>query len=99
MTIVSRVTLKDGAQPEWDEVMRARLEAAKERPGWLGAQRLAPVGALNQRVIVGCWESRADWEAWHGDEAFRETREQLDGLAAGPPEESWHEVIAEKHVA
>jgi heme-degrading monooxygenase HmoA len=98
MTIVSRVTLKDGAQPEWDDVMRARLEAAQEQPGWLGAQLLAPIDALNQRVIVGCWETRADWEAWHADQTFQETREQLDELEVGPAEQSWHEVIAEKHL-
>jgi heme-degrading monooxygenase HmoA len=99
MTIVSKVTLKDGAEPEWDEVMRERMEAAKDQPGWLGAQLLMPIGALNQRVIVGGWESRADWEAWHADEAFQETRRQLDGLESGRGEQSWHEVIAEERVA
>jgi heme-degrading monooxygenase HmoA len=32
------------------------------------------------RTIVGTWESRDAWEAWHGEDAFRETRERLDGL-------------------
>jgi heme-degrading monooxygenase HmoA len=99
MTIVTRVTLKHGAQPTWDGIMQERLEAARDQPGWIGAQILIPVDALDQRIIVGSWETRADWEAWHEDATFRETRLQLEGLEAGPPEPSWHEVIAEDHAA
>jgi heme-degrading monooxygenase HmoA len=97
MTIISRVTLKTGAEPQWDGVMQERLDAAREQPGWVGAHLLIPLDAANQRVIVGCWETRADWEAWHTDETFQETRKQLDGLEAAPVEHSWHEVIAEDH--
>lgn len=99
MTIVGRVTLKTGVQPTWDGIMRERLEAVRDQPGWIGAQILIPVDALDQRVTVGSWESRADWQAWHQDEAFRETRRQLEGPEAAPPEEAWHEVIAERRAA
>jgi heme-degrading monooxygenase HmoA len=99
VTIITKVTLKEGTEPEWDGIMQERLEAAREQPGWVGAHILVPVDAGNQRVIVGCWESRADWEVWHADEAFQQTRKQLDGLEAGPGEEAWHEVIAEEHEA
>jgi heme-degrading monooxygenase HmoA len=99
MTIVTRVTLKEGAEPTWDGIMQGRLEAARDQPGWIGAQILIPVDALDQRVIVGCWESRADWEAWHDDAAFRETRRRLDGLEAHSAEMEWYEVIAERRAA
>ena len=93
MTIVTYVTLKEGTEPQWDEAMRERLMAARDQPGWIGGQLLMPVDALNRRVIVGTWQTRAHWEAWHGDPAFAETRRRLGGLEAEPHEEAWYEVI------
>ena len=95
MTVVTHVTLKEGAEPEWDSAMRERLEAARERPGWVGGQLLIPLDGLNRRLVMGTWQTRADWEAWHADPAFRETRKRLDGLEDGPGEMWWHEVITE----
>lgn len=54
--------------------MRERLDAACGQPGWVGGQLLLPLAALNKRLIVGTWATRADW---HEDEAFNETRERL----------------------
>ncbi len=93
MTIVTHVTLKEGSEPEWDTAMRERLEAARGRAGWVSGQILMPLHALNKRIIVGTWQTRADWEAWHQDAAFQETRRRLDGLSEGTPEEWWHEVL------
>ena len=93
MTIVTRITLKEGTEPEWDAAMRQRLDAATSKPGWVGGQLLMPLDHLNQRVIVGTWQTRADWEAWHLDPAFEETRQRLEGLEDGPPEQWWHEVL------
>jgi heme-degrading monooxygenase HmoA len=99
MTIISRVILKEGTEPQWDNVMQERLDAAREQPGWIGAHVLVPLDAVNQRIIVGCWETRSDWELWHADEAFQQTRKRLDGLESMAAEQSWHEVIAEDHAA
>lgn len=93
MTIVVRVTLKVGTEPEWDAAMRERFEAAKSQEGWIGGQLCMPVERLDQRVIIGTWQTRAHWEAWHNDPAFRETRERLDGLLEEDAETSWHEVL------
>jgi heme-degrading monooxygenase HmoA len=93
MTIVTRVTLKEASEPEWDAAMRARLAAARRQPGWIGAQLLIPLDDLRKRVLIGTWKTRADWEAWHKDPAFAETRQRLAGLEAAPSEEWWHEVI------
>jgi heme-degrading monooxygenase HmoA len=93
MTIVTVVTLKQGAEPEWDAAMRDRLEAAKGRTGWLGGQLAMPVDRLDQRAIIGTWETRAHWEAWHNDSAFAETRERLEGLQEAPSDTRWFEVI------
>lgn len=93
MTIVTHVTLKPGSEPEWDKAMRERLSAAKDKRGWLGGQLLIPLDHMDRRVIVGCWETRADWEAWHTDKAFEETRQRLEGLQTGLGESWWHEVI------
>jgi len=46
-------------------------------------------------LLIGTWETRADWEAWHTDPKFQETREQLRGLETRSSEEWWHEVITD----
>jgi heme-degrading monooxygenase HmoA len=93
MTIMTSVFLKEGTEPEWDAAMRERLSAAKSQAGWIGGQLLTPSESGNTRVIVGTWETRAAWEAWHHDAAFAETRQRLDGLEAKPSQHVWHEVI------
>lgn len=93
MTVVTHVVLKEGDEPEWDAAMRERFASAQEQPGWVRGQVLIPLQAMNQRVIVGTWESRAAWEAWHADEAFAETRARLDGLKEEKDRVEWFEVI------
>ena len=93
MTIVTHVTLKQGVEPDWDAAMRERLSAAAGRPGWIGGQLLMPLDRLNKRVIIGTWQTRADWEAWHQDAAFAQTRERIEGLEEGKAENWWHEII------
>jgi len=95
MTIVTHVTLHPGSEPEWDEAMRERLAAARGRQGWIGGQLLMPLDGLSKRVIIGCWMTRADWEAWHNDPAFLKTRRRLEGLEAEPARSWWHEVLAD----
>jgi heme-degrading monooxygenase HmoA len=93
MTIVTHVHLKERTGPDWDAVMRKRLAAAMKRPGWIGGQLLRPADKPDRRVIVGTWKSRADWEAWHHDPQFTETRQRLDGLESAPAEHWWHDVL------
>jgi heme-degrading monooxygenase HmoA len=99
MTIVTHVELKPGAEGEWDRAMHERLRAAEERDGWVAGQLLRPIDKPHDRVIVGTWQSREAWEAWHRDATFRETRTRLDGLEARPARESWHEVVEERGLA
>jgi heme-degrading monooxygenase HmoA len=93
MTIVTHVHLKEGAGPEWDTAMRTRLSAAKKRPGWVGGQLLRPADKPDRRVIVGTWRSRRDWETWHQDPKFAETRQRIAGLEDEPAEHWWHAVV------
>lgn len=95
MTVITQVKLKQGSEPEWDAAMSERLGAARSRRGWVGGQLLIPLDGMDRRTIVGTWESRADWEAWHEDPAFVETRTQLEGLQEGTPEMAWYEVVTE----
>jgi heme-degrading monooxygenase HmoA len=95
MTVITQVTLKSGCEPEWDAAMRDRLSAADGRPGWISGQLLIPLEGHNRRAVVGVWESRADWEAWHEDEAFAETRERMDGLQESRSEMAWYEVVTD----
>jgi heme-degrading monooxygenase HmoA len=92
-TIVTHVHVRPGAGRDWDAVMRKRLSAARLRPGWVGGQLLRPVDKEDVRVIVGTWRSRADWEGWHHDPQFAETRQRLDGLESAPVEHWWHDVV------
>jgi heme-degrading monooxygenase HmoA len=93
ITIVTRVTLREGTEPEWDAVMSERMQSARGRAGWVRGQIVMPLDSLNQRVIIGTWDTRADWEAWHADESFVETRRRLEGMQAQPDETWWHEVL------
>jgi heme-degrading monooxygenase HmoA len=95
MTVVTEVTLKQGREPEWDAAMRERLSAAHGRPGWVAGQLLIPLDGVNKRTLIGTWDSRADWEAWHEDPAFTETRKRMDGLQEGRSETTWYEVVTE----
>jgi heme-degrading monooxygenase HmoA len=95
MTIVTDVRVRPGAEDKWDAVVRDRMATAKERPGWVSAQLLRSESQPNQRVIVGTWRTRADWEAWHRDPRFKETRRQLDELVEGPEHRGWHEVVVD----
>jgi heme-degrading monooxygenase HmoA len=93
MTIVTHVHLKEGAGDDWDAAMRTRLSAARKASGWVGGQLLRPADTPGRRVIVGTWRSRANWQAWHHDPQFAETRQRLDGLESAPAEHWWHEVV------
>ena len=95
VTVITRVALREGSGPEWDAAMRERLTAARERQGWLGGQLLIPLEALDERLIVGTWQTRSDWEAWHDDETFTETRRRLDELEAERTDSTWHEVLVD----
>jgi heme-degrading monooxygenase HmoA len=93
VTIVTNVELKEGADRKWDAVMGSRMTDAKKRPGWVGGQLLRAEERPSRRVIIGTWKSRSDWELWHKDPRFAETRRQLDGLVTGPEEHWWHDVV------
>jgi heme-degrading monooxygenase HmoA len=99
VTIVTHVELKPGTEGEWDGAMHERLRAAEHREGWIAGQLLRPVDKPHARVIIGTWQSRDHWAAWHRDPAFRETRQRLDGLEAGPAQEWWHDVVEERGLA
>jgi heme-degrading monooxygenase HmoA len=95
-TVITRLTLKPGAADEWDGTMSDRLQAAEDQDGWIGGQLLRPADEPDARVIVGTWESRDHWAAWHDAPAFQETRERLEGLQTGPAELTWHEAVLDR---
>lgn len=95
MTVITHVSLKPGSEPDWDQAMRERLSAAQAQGGCVSAQLLMPLDGMSLRVIVGTWSTRADWEAWHNDPAFQETRERMEGLREKPDDMQWFEVLDE----
>ena len=99
MTVITRVQLKAGSESEWDEAMRERLSSVQDQAGWVGGQMLVPLEGETQRVIVGTWNSRADWESWHDDPTFKDTRQRLEELCDKPDEMEWFEVSIEAREA
>ena len=93
MTIITRVKLRAGSTEQWDRAMHTRVEAARSAKGWISAQLLKGVDEPLERAIVGVWDSKAAWAAWHDDDAFTETREQLSGVEERPQESVWFGVI------
>jgi len=94
VTIVTDIRLKkEGAEQQWDAVMRERLDLARSWPGWVGGQLLQPEHDPAKRLIVGTWQSRDDWEKWDEDPEFAHTREELQGLSTDTPQHAWHDVV------
>jgi heme-degrading monooxygenase HmoA len=93
MTVITESTIEPGQEPAWDQAFRQRIADASKQPGWVGVQLLIPVDAPNKRLVLGTWESRADWEAWHNTEAFRRTREGMDDVQPSRDSETWYEVV------
>jgi heme-degrading monooxygenase HmoA len=91
--VITRVVLSDGAESEWESVMRDRMTAAESSAGWIGGSILTPEDDPGARVIVGLWESRGNWQEWHEDPAFQDTAERLRGLESDAGTPTWHTVV------
>lgn len=97
LTVITNVKLAEGIEAEWDELMQRRLAGARSAQGWVSGKILKRLDEPGGRVILGVWESRDAWAAWHDTPEFRATRERLAGLGADAGREEWHEAIAEAH--
>lgn len=93
MTVVTHIEIAEGNEPDWDAAMRERVDSAKQQPGFMSVQVCIPVDGLNERVVIGSWQTRADWEAWHESRIFAETRERMDRCEVQRKGEWWHEVL------
>ena len=83
MTVVTTTRLRPGGEDEWDAAVRARFESARDRPGWVSGQLLTPTEEPHTRVIVGTWQSRDDWEAWHHDPRSSNNDRRSSGSRSG----------------
>lgn len=99
MTVITEIEITSGQEPQWDAAFRDRLEDAANQPGWVGIQLVIPLDAPNKRLVVGTWENRADWEAWHNTDVFRSTRERLNGVEQTSSDETWYEVVDLRSIA
>ena len=98
MTVVTHVKIKEGREPAWDAAFRERIASAREQRGFVAVQLCIPSDAMDERVVIGTWETRADWEAWHGTEPFQQTRRQMEEQSDSKRKrEWWHEVVLEEH--
>ncbi len=97
MTIVTHVSIQSGQEPAWDTAWKERVKSARSQPGWIAVQLAIPASSVNERVIIGTWETRADWEAWHATPEFQQTRKEMEKLETEIRSEWWHEVLIEEH--
>jgi heme-degrading monooxygenase HmoA len=95
MTVVTTTKLRAGGEEEWDAAMRSRFDSAREHAGWISGQLLTSDDGTSTRMIVGTWQSRADWEEWHSDPAFLEQRATLERLEEEPSRSQWFDVVAD----
>ena len=96
VTVVTRIKIRDGQEQAWDGAFRERAQAAKEQGGFVFVQLCRPDDAPSERVIVGTWESRDAWSAWHEHPAFVETRERLEEVDEQRQDTQWYEVVVEE---
>lgn len=99
MTVITEIEIKSGQEPQWDAAFRDRLEDAPNQPGWVAIELVIPLDAPNKRVVVGTWESRADWEAWHDTDVFKATRDRLNNIEQTKSDEMWYEVLDFRSIA
>jgi heme-degrading monooxygenase HmoA len=92
-TIITYVVVRDGEEEAWDGALRERVAAAAGQPGFVAVQVAAPADEPQRRVIIGTWESREHWEAWHEDEGFQRTREELEVVDETTTDSAWYEVL------
>ena len=94
MTVITETTLEPGQEAEWDQAFEEGLAAARQQPGWVGVQLLIPVDAPNTRVVVGTWQDRAAWEAWHQTDTFRQTRPRMNEADRPHGHARWFQVVS-----
>src|SRR3954464_12772707 len=92
-TIVTHVRIRVGKAEAWDEAFGERVAAARGQPGFVAVQLCVPHGKPNERVVIGTWRSRGDWESWHDTPAFRRTRHELEEADPERESEWWHDVV------
>lgn len=95
MTVITTTKLKKGAEQEWDAAISERFQSVHERPGWVSSQLLTPLGATETRVLVGTWDTKDAWEAWHNSPGFTDQRGRLEALEAEPSTSAWYAVVAD----
>lgn len=87
--VVGRFSLRPGAEAAWDAAFQERAEQAALAPGWLGVAAWAPVAEPSERVVVGRWRSKADYETWALTESYLGTKVTLDSCQMGAPDIEW----------
>lgn len=99
MTVLTTSRLRPGGEDQWDAAMRERFESAQRMSGWISGQLLTPEDDSQSRVIVGTWNSREDWMAWHDDPGFLDKRAVLEDLESEPNVTRWCNVVADARAA
>ena len=90
-TIIGSFQLSD--PEEWDRAMLRRIHEAQAWPGWYGVRIHAPHDDGSQRLVIGCWETVADYERWTSGDDYRRSLEEMTAFQVCPPETRWHRFL------
>jgi heme-degrading monooxygenase HmoA len=96
LTVITETTVRQGSEADWDRAYRERAADAQKQPGWVDLHLLVPEDDGRNRVVVGTWQDRAAWEAWHTTDTFKRTREQLDAATEAHGSERWFRVAEQE---
>jgi heme-degrading monooxygenase HmoA len=90
--VLGRVIVRSDSAAEWEAKWSARAEGARQFPGGGGAELLMPVDHPDERVIVGWWTTRENFDHWRASPDWEASEQQLQKLQGGAPEIHWYEL-------
>lgn len=96
LTVITETTIRQGSAAEWDRAYHERAADARSQPGWVDLHLLIPEDDERTRVVVGIWQDRLAWEAWHATDTFQRTRSALDAATESHGSERWFRVAEQE---
>ena len=97
ITVANRIFVHSEYRDQFEEAFRRRAGLVDKMPGFISNRVLRPVNDGDPYVVLTLWNTREDFMAWVGSEAFRQGHAKSGTLPreayAGPNKLEVHEVI------
>lgn len=72
ITVANRIYVNPDHADHFEDNFRNRAGLVDKMPGFLSNQLLRPVKAGDPYIVLTLWNSRADFDAWVGSDAFKQ---------------------------